>query len=267
MNIKHRQALSVILAVVGGLGVALTAYLTRKAAKKEVDILKESGEDDVKVVNKKVRSLYILPVTVGAATIASIVGSTLTHSAGVVASGGAAALLMQQGLKHGKQKIFSQKNEILEDVKGFFNKDTDTRTLYFDETVGWFKADPVKLLAAYSNFNQKLLVLSPYESGYEPWGTIGDFLKASEAELMAKMNSDFDIHPNLQLGWNATDLGLIYGYVWLYMTLEKTQMNDGTPYTIISWDCPPYERDETFESTLSKNPSTGYKPIFVKKAE
>lgn len=82
MQIKTKQKLAVILSLAGSAGTIATAILTRRAAKKEIEILndlKKNPDEDIskKQIAKALFPIYILPGSVGVATIASIISSTI----------------------------------------------------------------------------------------------------------------------------------------------------------------------------------------------
>jgi len=262
MDIRQKQTLSICLSIFGALGTIVTAYLTRKAAFKEVDILRESPPEDVKDKIKTVIPIYIPAIIGGSVTIASIIGSIFL-SRKVEASLAAVAILADQGWRKYKRQVKNMFGtdkhiDILKGVaktdyeqvkKDIWKKPEDTRRLYHEEHVGYFLADPVKLAFSYADMNQRLHIEDFGETSF--YVLIYNFLQQADAELLNK-----DIKPeDLKWGWSYEYLGDQYSHAWIHMTLHEVKMDDGTICTEIEWCeesiCDPGNSGEAF---LGKEP-------------
>ena len=261
MEIKTKRTIAALLAVAGAVGTMATALLTRNAAKKEIEVQaklqmeKKPGEGlSKKQILKAYAPIYTTPVAVGAATVASIVSSTIL-SRRTEASLAAMALLADQGWRKYKYQIknklgLDKHTDILKGIgkkdlrKRFLNEPEDTRQLYFEDHIGFFKADPEKFALAYSDLNQRLQ-LEDY--GHTSFYTmLYNLTKAAEAEILNE-----NIKPtDLRWGWSADYLKETCGYVWVHMDMFDTETESGKKFKTIVWGEEPFLDPGNFGETF-----------------
>lgn len=245
MNIRTKQTWAVILSIGGSIGTIATAFLVRKAAKKEVEIRDSIFRSDYeskqvtppKHVFRQIAPVYIPALVAGVATVVSTISSTIL-SKRAEASITAMALLADQGWRKYKDtaKEVLGIDKHVDILKGISKKEPqpivkpeDTRKLYFEEHVGYFLADPERLALSYGDINQRLQIEQYGESSY--YAMLYNFLKQADAELLDK-----DVEPeSLQWGWSAEYLQEMHGYQWIHMSYHKETDSDGREYTIIEW--------------------------------
>ncbi len=187
---------------------------------------------------KKIIPAYIPTIIIGAMTITSIITSTIL-SRKTEASIAAMALLADQGWRKYKGVI---KNKLgghqhIDAVKDIGKKEyakikkirsIDGKELYFEEHIGFFRANPEKLALAYSDLNQRLII-EDYGSDFN-FTTLNILLTSCDADILDQ-NLD---KKNLRWGWSMESLCEIYGYVWVHMNQFETEEN-GKIFKTIVW--------------------------------
>ena len=249
MNIKTKQALSVVLALVSSAGTIATAILAVKGKDKEDELKKKMLDTNIKPskvdILKLMSKAYWPAIAAGTATISSTLASHIL-SKKVEVSLITGSTLLAQGWQKYKYKI---KNYIGEDefkklTKGLSEKDYDKltdkdkneddgRVLYYMDEIGYFKADPVKLAYAYSNMNQRIHTIDKkHKTAY--FCLLYDILKDCDAEFLDKTLDDMP-SDNLNWGWTEEYLRDKYGAEWIHMHQTRVEEN-GRKYTIISFE-------------------------------
>lgn len=263
MNIKTKQAVSIVLSLVGSAGVILTMYLTREAALKE----KKDGTNE-KNKFKNIIKNYKLPLTVAAATIASTVTSTIL-SKKAEASLGAMTILASQGYNKYKDQVkevlgFDKHVDIIrgvasEKLNSIYKSDKESlkkqkeehekvqpEPLYYEEHIGYFRASEINLLTAYSNLNQRLHTEGGKHSGY--FARFYDFVKDADAVIIDKQKNQ---NYGLNWGWHMPYLSVYYLSTWVHMNLTTSwveELNENV--TIITWDEEPIPDADISSSNL-----------------
>ncbi len=241
MKVKAKQILSGVLSVASSVGTVVTAVLTRRAAQKEQRTI--FGEE----LTKKKRffkaiKLYIPAIISGTVTIASTISSTIL-SRKAEASLTAMALLADQGWRKYKGKvkeklgIESHKDIVKSIAEKEYDKDPhesveDGKKLYYEEHIGFFRADP-EFALAYSDLNQRLLF---EEYGISKnYSMLYDLISGCDAKV-----ENENLNPeDFQWGWSSDYLFETYGYTWVHMNMVETKENDREFFTIV-WDEDPY---------------------------
>jgi len=263
MNLKTKQLTSIGLAVIGAGGTIATALLVREAAKREVNDY-ESLLPFKKGNIKDVLNIYKLPIAIGAATVTSIIASTIL-SRRAEASLMSMAVVADQGWRKYKNQVketlgIDTHKDIL---KGVGNKaqrgnkrlatlpDDSSLELYYDEYAGYFQANPEELAFAYAEINE--MMNSDHGSGSlgEFDGvTIGQFLRLANAKVVDPTIGD-DILDSW--GWTMDYLSDGYSTSWIKMGFEFEVTDDGViPYKVISWIIDPIliQEYDSYEESL-----------------
>lgn len=249
MNIKTKQALSVVLALASSAGTVATAILAVKE-KDKADRLKkkmlETNEKPSKMDDFKLfLRAYWPSIAAGTATISSTLASHIL-SKKVEVSLITGSTLLAQGWQKYKYKIkdYIGEDEFKKLTKGLSEKDYDKltdkekseddgRALYYMDEIGYFKADPVKLAYAYSNMNQRIHTIDKkHKTAY--FCLLYDILKDCDAEFLDKTLDDMP-SDNLNWGWTEEYLRDKYGAEWIHMHQTRVEEN-GRKYTIISFE-------------------------------
>lgn len=236
---NSKSVLPIVLSILGIGGVAATAILVAKETpkfNKDIENLKKEEKtkklDIVKVAVKD----YAPALIVGTATIASVASSTILSKKNEI-SLSSVALLADSGWRKYKDKVkqifgLDSHKDILEAIslddannsKINFN---DIENLYWEEHVGFFKANPEKLAYAYSNINRRLhdeeFTLGSY-AGVSP---MSKFFEDSGAEFISENINLKDIG----FGWDIDHLYDMYGYVWVNLELEEVKDEQNCKYT------------------------------------
>ena len=249
MDIKTKQALSVVLAIASSAGTVATAVLAVKE-KDKADRLKknmlETNEKPSKMDDLKLfLRAYWPAIAAGTATISSTLASHIL-SKKVEVSLITGSTLLAQGWQKYKYKIkdYIGEDEFNKLTKGLSEKDYDKltdkdkneddgRVLYYMDEIGYFKADPVKLAYAYSNMNQRIHTIDKkHKTAY--FCLLYDILKDCDAEFLDKTLDDMP-SDNLNWGWTEEYLRDKYGAEWIHMHQTRVEEN-GRKYTIISFE-------------------------------
>jgi hypothetical protein len=249
MNIKTKQALSVVLALVSSAGTIATAILAVKGKDKEDELKKKMLDTNIKPsktdILKLMSKAYWPAIAAGTATISSTLASHIL-SKKVEVSLITGSTLLAQGWQKYKYKIkdYIGEDEFNKLTKGLSEKDYDKltdkdknedngRVLYYMDEIGYFKADPVKLAYAYSNMNQRIHTIDQkHKTAY--FCLLYDILKDCDAEFLDKTLDDMP-SDNLNWGWTEEYLRDKYGAEWIHMHQTRVEEN-GRKYTIISFD-------------------------------
>ena len=249
MDIKTKQALSVVLALVSSAGTIATAILAVKGKDKEDELKKKMLDTNIKPskadILKLMSKAYWPAIAAGTATISSTLASHIL-SKKVEVSLITGSTLLAQGWQKYKYKIkdYIGEDEFKKLTKGLSEKDydkltdkekseNDGRVLYYMDEIGYFKADPVKLAYAYSNMNQRIHTIDKkHKTAY--FCLLYDILKDCDAEFLDKTLDDMP-SDNLNWGWTEEYLRDKYGVEWIHMHQTKVEEN-GRKYTIISFD-------------------------------
>lgn len=249
MNIKTKQALSVVLALVSSAGTIATAILAVKGKDKEDELKKKMLDTNIKPskadILKLMSKAYWPAIAAGTATISSTLASHIL-SKKVEVSLITGSTLLAQGWQKYKYKIkdYIGEDEFKKLTKGLSEKDydkltdkdkneNDGRVLYYMDEIGYFKADPVKLAYAYSNMNQRIHTIDKkHKTAY--FCLLYDILKDCDAEFLDKTLDDMP-SDNLNWGWTEEYLRDKYGAEWIHMHQTRVEEN-GRKYTIISFE-------------------------------
>lgn len=249
MNIKTKQTLSVVLALVSSAGTIATAILAVKGKEKEDELKKKMLDTNIKPskadILKLMSKAYWPAIAAGTATISSTLASHIL-SKKVEVSLITGSTLLAQGWQKYKYKIKDciGEDEFKKLTKGLSEKDYDKltdkdkneddgRALYYMDEIGYFKADPVKLAYAYSNMNQRIHTIDKkHKTAY--FCLLYDILKDCDAEFLDKTLDDMP-SDNLNWGWTEEYLRDKYGAEWIHMHQTRVEEN-GRKYTIISFE-------------------------------
>ena len=249
MNIKTKQVLSMVLALVSSAGTIATAILAVKGKDKEDELKKKMLDTNIKPskadILKLMSKAYWPAIAVGTATISSTLASHIL-SKKVEVSLITGSTLLAQGWQKYKYKIkdYIGEDEFKKLTKGLSEKDYDKltdkdkneddgRVLYYMDEIGYFKADPVKLAYAYSNMNQRIHTIDKkHKTAY--FCLLYDILKGCDTEFLDKTLDDMP-SDNLNWGWTEEYLRDKYGAEWIHMHQTRVEEN-GRKYTIISFE-------------------------------
>ena len=249
MNIKTKQVLSMVLALVSSAGTVATAILAVKGKDKEDELKKKMLDTNIKPskvdILKLMSKAYWPAIAAGTATISSTLASHIL-SKKVEVSLITGSTLLAQGWQKYKYKIkdYIGEDEFKKLTKGLSEKDYDKltdkdkyeddgRVLYYMDEIGYFKADPVKLAYAYSNMNQRIHTIDKkHKTAY--FCLLYDILKDCDAEFLDKTLDDMP-SDNLNWGWTEEYLRDKYGAEWIHMHQTRVEEN-GRKYTIISFE-------------------------------
>lgn len=249
MNIKTKQVLSMVLALVSSAGTIATAILAVKGKDKEDELKKKMLDTNIKPskadILKLMSKAYWPAIAAGTATISSTLASHIL-SKKVEVSLITGSTLLAQGWQKYKYKIkdYIGEDEFKKLTKGLSEKDYDKltdkekgeddgRVLYYMDEIGYFKADPVKLAYAYSNMNQRIHTIDKkHKTAY--FCLLYDILKDCDAEFLDKTLDDMP-SDNLNWGWTEEYLRDKYGAEWIHMHQTRVEEN-GRKYTIISFE-------------------------------
>lgn len=280
MTIQAKQALSLALALFSSIGTVATAYFaikdSKKAEKKKADILKENPETtDINVIRATI-PCYGRTIAIGAATIASTVGSIILNRKAEV-SLIAGATLLQQGYTRYSGKVKSMlgmdaHKNILENLanedarkSGIDTHDPefgDGKELYWVENIGYFRAKPEDLMRAYADMNQRLHTVDKKgKTAY--FCLIYDMIKDAKADILDEERVSLS---NFRYGWTRDYLEDISDSIWIHMNLIPSETEDGVEYKLITFDEDPIEDASNMGldyMEYDKDPST-FKSVEIK---
>ena len=276
MNIRTKQIVSVILAIASSIGVGATAYLAvkhhTKAETKKQELLEKKPDATKFDILKAELPAYVPAIAVGGATVASIVASHILNKRAEV-SLIAGATMLDQGWRRYSDKVkkvlgIESHNKVVsalaEDrAKTVPVKDSnDGRELYYVEPIGFFRAKPEDLAWAYGDMNQRLHTVDTNgQTAY--FCLLYDMIRDAKAEILDKNISN----DHINWGWTSSYLKDLDKPMWIHMNLTEKTLEDGTKYTLISFDEDPIFDPssggsmyvETVES--DENVSSNYKKV------
>ena len=257
MNVRTKQLWATGLSIFGSLGTVATAFLVRKAAMKEVQLVSEISKNEYldkqkmlkRDVFRQIFPHYIPAAAVGLATITSVVTSTIL-SRKAEASIMSMAVLADQGWRKYKNQIketlgidkhasilgdISKKNIKKLDNASFKLDSNDRRELYFDEIIGFFQALPEDVISAYAYLNELLNTnVEEYHNGDFEGVTMLDFVVYANANVLDKTITDEML---ASFGWSMDYLMDVYDEMWVHMLFSKEVTDDGEiPYKVIGWN-------------------------------
>lgn len=272
MNIRNKQALAVVLSIGGAVGTVATALLARKAGLMEKDIKRDLEPTD-QPMNLKQQIVFWTPlykttVIVGAATVASIIGSTIM-SRKAQASIMSMAVLADQGWKKYKDEVkktlgFPTHDNILKNVAKstavpkdmFLSADKNsTMEIFFEEHIGYFKANRADVMKAYADINEMLNTQELLDDDEELDGinwkiSIESFLHFAKGQ---PANKDLNYDVLKSWGWTREYMAQMAPSTWIYMHLLNEKTLDGeVPYSVVSWDVEPIIMDQY--ASYDRNP-------------
>lgn len=214
-------------------GVAATAVLSGRAAVKAHEKLEEMPEANVKEKVKAVAPIYILPASVGATTVACMLGANALDRKQQASLLAASAILGKTYHKYkdkaeellGKGKVES------EIAKEGYDK-TDVPTPMNEEHLfyyNYYHDDPTSEYGFYFTSTKEKVLQAEYELNRSfnlcPCVTLNYFLRLLGQEPVESGND---------VGWSK-ELGHdYYGYSWVDFEHYDTKMEDGLECTIIT---------------------------------
>lgn len=237
---NYKNVLPIALSLLGISGVIATAVFVAKETPKfnqDLEKLKENENAKKTDVIKLAMKDYAPALVIGGATIASVASSTILSKKNEMTLSGV-ALLADSGWRKYKDKVkqilgIETHKDILNKISlDDFNKlnKKDDEHLYWEEHIGFFKANPEKLAYAYSDINRGLHDDEYTVGSYKGVSSLKTFLKNAEAKML---DDDIDSNTNLYFGWDIDYLYDKYGYIWVNMNLEEVKDDDGNSYTKI----------------------------------
>lgn len=241
---KFSKGLGLIITVGG---IISTSLLIRDASKKERLIIEKCKQEN-KSVKKELVKLYIPSILAGAVTVTSVVTSHVLNKK-------TEASLLALGIM--SDKAFKKYRGYIKDVVGVetgiykymdklvSEKEPVTTTpdndleLYYDEYVGYFWANSKKLLMAYSNLNQRMILGD--KTGVSI-SLLWDFISDAGA-IVDDIQEDSLIKRGCY-GWSKEYLSNTTSHNWIHMTLRKVKEH-GDYVTQIIWDRDPILIDQS----------------------
>lgn len=237
MDNNAKKILPIILAVTGSAGTIATAVLVAKETPKtNKELAKITCNDKKQKIFKQssvILKFYWPAILCGAGTIGSIIASTII-SKKTEASLIATATMLGQGWTRYKGKVkelFSPgaNDQITNSIsKDEYNslpeeqKTTDPANLYYEEHLGFFECDKIKLMAALNDLNQRLHVPDADDQGTFYWTTLAIF--ARDAKAVLKEPSKLDACKNV--GWTSDYLAEAYGVTGIWVHPYYTKVHD-----------------------------------------
>lgn len=248
MNFKN--VLPIALSILGIGGVIATAILVAKETPKFNKDLEELKKDDktrkIDIV-KTAAEDYAPALIVGVATIASVASSTILSKKNEI-SLSSAAIIADTGWRKYKDKIkkvlgIETHKDILDKLSldDFAKvKEKDRDDLYWEEHVGFFKADPEKLAYAYSDINRRLHDEEFTTGSYPGVAQLCKFFTEAGVDfLVPSINAE-----DIRFGWDIDYLYENYGYIWVNMNIEESTDDQGNKYKKIIFIEDPIYLDE-----------------------
>lgn len=223
-------------------GVVATGILSGRAAIKAHEKLKEMPDADTKDKIKAIAPIYILPASVGATTIACMLGANVLdrkQQASILA----ASALIEQTYKRYKGKAEELlgngkiETEIAkENVSNAGVEVNDNERLFY---YNYYHDDPTSEYGFYFTANKNDVLKAEYELNrtfnIRETVTLNDFLKLLNQK---------EVDGGNEVGWSK-ELGHdYYGYSWIDFEHYDTTMDDGLECTIITTPFDPCMLDE-----------------------
>lgn len=221
-----------ILTCLSAGGVVATGILSGRAAIKANKKLEEMPDADTKDKIKAVAPIYILPASVGAATIACMFGANVLDRKRQASLLAASAIVEQTYKRYkgkaeellGSGKVETEiAKEDYNTAKSEVNK--DERLFYYN----YYHDDPTSNYGFYFTANKNDVLRAEYELNrtfnIRETVTLNEFLKL--------LNQD-EVDGGNEVGWSK-ELGHdYYGYSWIDFEHFDTTMDDGLECTIIT---------------------------------
>lgn len=248
MNIKTKQGLAIGLSILAGIGVITTAILSAKGNEKANKKISEKEEVSKKEANIIKAKAYAPAAVSGAITIASITASTIISRKVEVSLIAAYGLLDQSYKRYGKKVIdkfgLDKHKDILKEMAKEDLEEAkknpepnDRRKYYWMEGVGVFRAEPEKIMAAYSNLNNRINSAAlgengtPIEHYYSE--TLEEFFDECDAVFMEKFDPEV-----LQFGWDYDYLMDTYHDTLILMDVSEPSKDyvDGEEVVELKFD-------------------------------
>lgn len=248
MNTKISSKAGIFLALINAVGVGVTTYFAINDTLKACDTIKNYKKDNSKSIVKEVAPMYIPTAISGALTIAAGVSSAIISKKAQLSLAAAALTASKCYDKYkyqvkemlGKKTHFDILKNISKKDSEKFSKDTikDNESLFWEEHIGFFKANPIKLAYALADLNHRLYS--------EDWNNtfkyvmLYNILKDADAVLLDTDKNSED----LTWGWSCEQLmdiqedqGADYiDYPWIHVILTDSETKDGIKYTIVSFE-------------------------------
>lgn len=213
MNRKLERNLPILLSVVASIGVVVTSVLVGFRAEKANKNIREAKKNkDTPGIIKEFLKGYYPALISGTATVSSIIAGTVI-SKKMEMSLTATAIILDGTLRKYKGKLRELFGDKAEEITKSISEneykkvaDDDKKVvgneqMYYEEHVGFFKADPEKLKEAFVNLNNNIFVK-------KGWGTIGELLKDCEAVVIDEEKID---NTSYEYGWLVEYLQEVYG--------------------------------------------------------
>ena len=222
-----------ILSCLAAVGVIGTAVLSGEAAIKANDKLKEMPEANLKDKIKATAPIYILPASIGVATIACIFGAngvSRKQQASMIAAGA----MLEKTYKRYKNKAeeLLGKGKVESEIAKSDYADTDKVEIGKEERLfyyNYYHDDPTSEYGFYFTSTKEKVLQAEYELNrtfnIRSIVTLNDFMKLLEHDPIDGGN---------EVGWSY-ELGHdYYGYSWIDFEHYDTTMDDGLECTIIT---------------------------------
>lgn len=253
MDYKVQRILPIPLSILGSCGVVATSIIVAKKAETANEKIRQafkiSKKDGVKVFLKE----YWPALTMGSATIASIVSGTII-SKKVEASLSATAIMLERSLMKYKGKakeLFGEKaseitksiakTDYKKDEKKLPTNDENGERLYWEEHIGFFKATPENIYKALLLLNEHIICNTQNFYSFKV------FLKEAKAKLV---DSEVD-NISYEYGWSCEYIDEVYEGErgpFLHIKIEPFVDEDGVVkyYTIM------FDKDPIVATTKEK---------------
>lgn len=214
MNQKIQKSMPIILSIFGSIGVVGTSILVSKETMKNYDKLKKvKDSNNKKDIAKVYLKTYTPAIIVGAATICSITAGTIM-SKKIEASLSATCLMLDQTLRRYKGKakmLLGEKAEQIEKAiasdickekhEKINNNYNDNTRLYYEDHIGFFRANPEDFQKAINKMNERIIAESSCSS-------LQMLLDDCNAELI---NEDSIDQVSFDYGWSYDYINEVYG--------------------------------------------------------
>lgn len=253
MNEKVQKTLPIIFAIISTVGVVATTVLAVMETEKANPKIKEAkATNSKKEVAIAIVKGYGWSITVGAATISSIIAGTIIGKK-TEASLTATAIMLDQSLRQYKDKakaLLGDKadtiiTKISEDESErkkdkIAEKKQDDKQLYHEEHIGFFWSTPENIAYALNDTNRRLNTddsLTSMDTHW--WASMQTFIYDANAQLIDSGTDKI----SMSYGWSGDYVNNINGAVFLNMRIEDVSNADHPevgPYKEIIFDVEPY---------------------------
>lgn len=253
MNEKVQKTLPIIFAIISTVGVVATTVLAVMETEKANPKIKEAkATNSKKEVAIAIVKGYGPAITVGAATISSIIAGTIIGKK-TEASLTATAIMLDQSLRQYKDKakaLLGDKadtiiTKISEDESErkkdkIAEKKQDGKQLYHEEHIGFFWSTPEDIAYALNDTNRRLNTddsLTSMDTHW--WASMQTFIYDANAQLIDSGTDKI----SMSYGWSGDYVNNINGSAFLNMRIEDVSNADHPevgPYKEIIFDVEPY---------------------------